>query len=517
MTCHGWLSWLPRTLFLWLLVSVGFLTTRVAQAASSPLGKALAMARPGVTYVQTIYEGSVRYHDRTYGPYQVGIHGSGVSVTPDGYIVTLAAVVDLPPVDVARLVIGAFEDDARQATQRRLGRSLTADDREQIARVARTDVTMGSVRRRVRVRVGSAIVAADNEVAEAQVVRERTEAAPDLALLKIEHGSVPTVPLNRRSEATTDGGVVCLGFPGGGMVATRSGAAQPLETTLVTSGTTGAPGLSMALDVAVSPGFQAGPCFSGDGTMVGLLGQPRAGTIKASSTARLILMKPLDQLLASVSVHAEGGQGDTVFQSGLERYWSRHYTGALERFAETQRLLPSLEDAAAYSQLARKEVQAGHDLDAGAVARIRSQAPVLVLLAPLVVGGSLLAFWYGRSVARSRVTTGKKPVLFSEQFSLAILTGPQRGEVMEVWSTPAVVGRGAECNIRIEDPSVSRQHAEIHLSERSARVKDLGSANGTFVNGRPAGDGARSLHYGDRIQFGDIEAVVTRRRGDSLG
>jgi len=297
MTCHGWLSWLPRTLFVWLLVSVGFLTTRVAQAASSPLGKALAMARPGVTYVQTIYEGSVRYHDRTYGPYQVGIHGSGVSVTPDGYIVTLAAVVDLPPVDVARLVIGAFEDDARQATQRRLGRSLTADDREQITRVVRTDVTMGSVRRRVRVRVGSAIVAADNEVAEAQVVRERTEAAPDLALLKIEHGSVPTVPLNRRSEATTDGGVVCLGFPGGGMVATRSGAAQPLETTLVTSGTTGAPGLSMALDVAVSPGFQAGPCFSGDGTMIGLLGQPRAGTIKASSTARLILMKTLDQLL----------------------------------------------------------------------------------------------------------------------------------------------------------------------------------------------------------------------------
>src|SRR6478609_7972897 len=45
------------------------------------------------------------------------------------------------------------------------------------------------------------------------------------------------------------------------------------------------------------------------------------------------------------------------------------------------------------------------------------------------------------------------------------------------------VGRGAGCDIALDDASVSRRHAEIECREGALRVRDLGSRNGTFVNG----------------------------------
>src|SRR5262245_44651501 len=45
-----------------------------------------------------------------------------------------------------------------------------------------------------------------------------------------------------------------------------------------------------------------------------------------------------------------------------------------------------------------------------------------------------------------------------------------------------VVGRKKECDLRIPDPSVSREHCEIRVENGKVLVKDLGSSNGTYVN-----------------------------------
>uniref|UniRef100_UPI003784737B FHA domain-containing protein n=1 Tax=Prosthecobacter sp. TaxID=1965333 RepID=UPI003784737B len=48
-----------------------------------------------------------------------------------------------------------------------------------------------------------------------------------------------------------------------------------------------------------------------------------------------------------------------------------------------------------------------------------------------------------------------------------------------------VIGRGRECNLTLDDPMVSRQHATIYKGrDGSLMIKDMGSANGIFVNGR---------------------------------
>src|SRR5215208_5682489 len=76
-----------------------------------------------------------------------------------------------------------------------------------------------------------------------------------------------------------------------------------------------------------------------------------------------------------------------------------------------------------------------------------------------------------------------------------------------------LVGRGTGADIQILDASVSRRHAELDLREGRLLVRDLGSVNGTYVNGAavPA-DGAMHLVPGDVVTFGTV--AFTLRASD---
>src|SRR4051812_17685043 len=70
---------------------------------------------------------------------------------------------------------------------------------------------------------------------------------------------------------------------------------------------------------------------------------------------------------------------------------------------------------------------------------------------------------------------------------LTFLGGPSAGQTVELWSrTRVVLGRSADCDVEVLDGRVSRQHCAITLDGEEARLEDLGSANGTFVNGQRA-------------------------------
>jgi len=66
------------------------------------------------------------------------------------------------------------------------------------------------------------------------------------------------------------------------------------------------------------------------------------------------------------------------------------------------------------------------------------------------------------------------------------------------------IGRAPENSIRLEDVSVSGRHAELAMVGENCFLKDLGSTNGTVVNGQPATE--VQLCAGDRIRFGKVEA-----------
>jgi pSer/pThr/pTyr-binding forkhead associated (FHA) protein len=66
-----------------------------------------------------------------------------------------------------------------------------------------------------------------------------------------------------------------------------------------------------------------------------------------------------------------------------------------------------------------------------------------------------------------------------------------------------IIGRGHDCDITILDERVSRQHAEIYYDGSAFLVSDLGSFNGTLLNGEMLGD-TRPLEDGDQLQIGPV-------------
>jgi pSer/pThr/pTyr-binding forkhead associated (FHA) protein len=86
------------------------------------------------------------------------------------------------------------------------------------------------------------------------------------------------------------------------------------------------------------------------------------------------------------------------------------------------------------------------------------------------------------------------------------------GTVYELVDDLVTIGRGPDNAIIINNPSVSARHAQLQLADETYRLKDLGSTNGTHVNGKPVTE--TLLRFDDRIRFGAIEA---RYESDASG
>jgi DNA-binding response OmpR family regulator len=83
---------------------------------------------------------------------------------------------------------------------------------------------------------------------------------------------------------------------------------------------------------------------------------------------------------------------------------------------------------------------------------------------------------------------------------LLMLEGPRPGKRVLVDEPELTIGRGEECALVIPDRQVSRIHARIRQEGDEYFLEDLGSKNGTFVNGQEL-DCPHSLYDGDEIQI----------------
>jgi hypothetical protein len=75
------------------------------------------------------------------------------------------------------------------------------------------------------------------------------------------------------------------------------------------------------------------------------------------------------------------------------------------------------------------------------------------------------------------------------------------GKRMVIGPAGATLGRSRKCDIVVDDPNVSREHAEVRPRGGSWVLRDLGSTNGSSINGRRT-DGAEVLKPGDEIELG---------------
>lgn len=104
-------------------------------------------------------------------------------------------------------------------------------------------------------------------------------------------------------------------------------------------------------------------------------------------------------------------------------------------------------------------------------------------------------------------TRGPQPLLIAQR-------GPNVGSRYELGGGTVALGRHPESDIFLDDVTVSRRHAEVRRnSDDSVVIRDLGSLNGTYVNGQRVND--HVLDHGDELQVGAFKLVFVAADGKS--
>jgi pSer/pThr/pTyr-binding forkhead associated (FHA) protein len=102
---------------------------------------------------------------------------------------------------------------------------------------------------------------------------------------------------------------------------------------------------------------------------------------------------------------------------------------------------------------------------------------------------------------------------------LTVVENGQPKQTVEITGGHFTIGRVGDCDLVLDDPKVSRHHAAISPGMGPTRLlHDLGSANGTLVNGSPvkptvgftaAGERIAEINGGEVLQFGDSIVLAT--------
>lgn len=90
---------------------------------------------------------------------------------------------------------------------------------------------------------------------------------------------------------------------------------------------------------------------------------------------------------------------------------------------------------------------------------------------------------------------------------LKVIHGASAGKELKLACSPFVIGRSEECHLRPKSDAISRRHCEIIVQGDQVILKDLGSKNGTEVNGDRI-QGERPLKMGDHLKIGPLEFEV---------
>ncbi|HEY2697464.1 MAG TPA: FHA domain-containing protein [Pseudonocardiaceae bacterium] len=88
---------------------------------------------------------------------------------------------------------------------------------------------------------------------------------------------------------------------------------------------------------------------------------------------------------------------------------------------------------------------------------------------------------------------------------LRIQQGPHAGSTFALPTGITRLGRDADCDVVLDDPTVSGQHAEVDRTSTSVLVRDTRSFNGTYVNGLPCHQ--MPLTPGDQVWIGRFHLV----------
>ncbi len=113
----------------------------------------------------------------------------------------------------------------------------------------------------------------------------------------------------------------------------------------------------------------------------------------------------------------------------------------------------------------------------------------------------------------TQVIPSKGPVPLPQQagpYAELVMQTASGGHTFPIESNLVTIGRGLNNDIILEDPRISRQHAQLRYKSRRFLIADQGSTNGTYVNGTPVTT-EQVLRAGDIVSLGGLELIFQQR------
>jgi pSer/pThr/pTyr-binding forkhead associated (FHA) protein/S1-C subfamily serine protease len=487
-------------------VSVGMIAAPAGAAPSdTSLEKVQNLVEPSVVQLHADYEGLVRDQhgtDVTGGkPVKVDTTCSGFIVNANGYIATSGRCVDL---DIAT---DALIDKAAGRVFKDHPELEEVTSLSEFKRDAQREWTVVSPKRSHRERPDRKVTATSDLVAAqatsgdtlpVSVRRVRGPENGDVALVKVAAQNLPALQLATDSDVQPGIPSVSVGFRG-----SASKAASGLGSSFA-QGTIGEPrntdgGLNRAFDVkaAISPAMSGGPTVDFDGRVLGVT---RSRSLRSTQPFGLISPAPeIQQMLQDVGAGNDLGETSREYRSALEAFFRRDRVAALAGFNKALDIQPKFKQAKQFRNLAERLPVAAERADGGL-----SELFIALLSSPLlglVAEGVRRKRKHRRGPKPPKVAAARAQKVADDAPALVLESGKRVAVGAEL-----VIGR-RKADLALDDSQVSRRHAVVRPIEGGMEIEDLGSANGTTVNGE-AIKTAQRLRNGDVVQIGRMRLTA---------
>jgi len=451
-----------------------------------------------------------------------GGSGSGFIIHPDGWILTSGHVV-APTRDRDALQRELLRNGAIQA----LVNHFAVDELRAVYRAEGLERYLAAVAaagRLEKVAVVNEIELSNGEKRPFRIERfspALAERGTDLALLQIARRNLPVLQLGDSDSVRVGESIWSVGYPAvasstddviGGWLSHESDLEPTFNPGIITAlkrDATGTPVLQS--NVAIYSGNSGGPAVNREGEVVGI---STWGRRDAEQIKFLVPINVARGLLASAKVPPNvDGDFNLHYRAALDAAANGRWLPARAELQSASKLFPSSPDL----------IRFGHDID-----RATRSLPLWALHP--VATGSGVAVALGLAVLLVVASSRRRPRIPQDLLTamtvetmvapsgaegpggsmlgrFTILNGTRAGEKLGLGGSGIRIGRERTiCEIVLENPKVSRLHAEVVSIDGKVLLIDRNSSNGTYVNDQKIEK--RFLKDGDIIYFGGRNAIA---------
>ena len=451
-----------------------------------------------------------------------GGSGSGFIIHPDGYILTNGHVV-APTSDAASMERELRRNGAIAA----LVRHFPVEELRALYRDDALDPYIDALASHgalTNVRVVKEVELSNGEKLPFRVERyspSLSERGTDLALLRVGRTRLPILRLGDSDSVGVGASIWSVGYPAvasssdeviGGWLSRDSDLEATFNPGTITSIKRNVANATVfQSNVAIYRGNSGGPTVNKDGEVIGI------STWGHTSAEQIKFLVPINAaktfIAASGVVPNVDGDFNRYYRAALDDAAAGEWRSARTNLASAAKLFPNSPDLIRFNHDAERAMNHGSQWSPRSMTTlVAGSLGFVAIVGTIAVAAGSRRPKVPRELTPRTIETMVEPIdaIASQRSVLGrftILNGARAGEKLGLGGSGIRIGREpAICEIVLENPKVSRLHAEVVSIDGKVMLIDRNSSNGTFVNDEKID--RRYLRDGDIIHFGGRNAIA---------